>query len=321
MCFSHIYENKCYAPTEPKAYRQLNNGTFPAGFIDVCTTDLHDGLRIRVDTTVGNTERLRLTAEGNVGIGTPTPVARLHVHGPSMNHTAVFSSTPDPTQPWPNQVILQGSEVLAEARLGFATTILDGDAHTAIVKGAHTAIVKTEVPANGGGHLVFQIREPGFQNIPERMRITNDGNIGIGTAQPSYKLDVAGIAHASGFQNTSDTRFKTDITPLTNVLEKLEKMRGVSFAWNELYESLGRSTGRREIGVMAQEVEDVFPEVVTTWGEEGYKAVDYGRLTAVLLEAVKELKAETTTLKQRLEALERATAKKGKRGSPKTLPS
>jgi hypothetical protein len=69
------------------------------------------------------------------------------------------------------------------------------------------------------------------------------------------------------------------------------------------------------------EVEDVFPELVTTWGDEGYKAVDYGRLTAVLLEAAKELKAETVALKQRIEALERATVKKGKKANPKTLSS
>ena len=72
---------------------------------------------------------------------------------------------------------------------------------------------------------------------------------------------------------------------------------------------------------MAQEVEDVFPELVTTWGDEGYKAVDYGRLTAVLLEAAKELKAETVALKQRIEALERATVKKGKKANLKTLSS
>ena len=50
---------------------------------------------------------------------------------------------------------------------------------------------------------------------------------------------------------------------------------------------MGRSTGQRENGVIAQEVESVFPELVTSWGDEGYKAVDYGRLTGVLIEAIK----------------------------------
>ena len=51
-------------------------------------------------------------------------------------------------------------------------------------------------------------------------------------------------------------------------------------------------------------MEAAFPELVTTWGEEDYRAVDYGRMTAVLLEAIKELKAENEALKQRLASLE-----------------
>jgi hypothetical protein len=78
----------------------------------------------------------------------------------------------------------------------------------------------------------------------------------------------------------------------------------VAFDWNDDYEALGRSTGHREIGVIAQEVEAVFPELVTTWGEDAYRAVDYGRLTGVLIEAVKELKAENDALRERIEALE-----------------
>lgn len=131
-----------------------------------------------------------------------------------------------------------------------------------------------------------------------------NGNVGIHTTGPGYPLDVAGSAHASSFPTSSDMRLKTDIKPLSHVLEKLDKLRGVSFEWNDLYESMGRSTGHREIGVVVQEVEAVFPELVTTWGDKEYRAVDYGRLTAVLIEAVKELRAENTCLKERIEKLE-----------------
>lgn len=137
-----------------------------------------------------------------------------------------------------------------------------------------------------------------------RLVVKPGGNIGVGTTSPAFKLDVAGAAHASSFPTSSDVRLKTRVTQLVGVLDKLDQIRGISFEWNEVYESLGRSTGQREIGVAAQEVEAVFPELVSTWGEAGYKAVDYGRLTGVLIEAVKELKAENRALNDRINFLE-----------------
>jgi hypothetical protein len=118
------------------------------------------------------------------------------------------------------------------------------------------------------------------------------GDIGIGTESPVAELDVVGTVQASTVAITSDIRLKTNITPLTEVLARLAQLRGVSFEWNDAYKALGRDTGRREIGVLAQDVEAVFPELVTTWGA-GYKAVDYGKLSGVLIEAVKELQAHT----------------------------
>jgi hypothetical protein len=112
------------------------------------------------------------------------------------------------------------------------------------------------------------------------MMITREGQLTVNEVQAS----VVAI--------TSDRRLKTEVTPLTDVLEKLTELRGVSYDWNDQAKALGRATGRREIGVIAQEVEAVFPELVTTWGDEGYKAVEYGKLTGVLIEAVKELRAE-----------------------------
>ncbi|HOY60129.1 MAG TPA: tail fiber domain-containing protein [Verrucomicrobiota bacterium] len=136
-------------------------------------------------------------------------------------------------------------------------------------------------------------------------------NVGVGTSTPGYKLDVAGSCHATSFPTSSDDRLKANVAPIVDALEKIEQINGVSFDWNERYDSLGRSSGHREIGVIAQEVEKVLPELVTTWGDQNYRAVDYGRLTAVLVEAVKQLAKENSSLnadnsaiRQRLDELQ-----------------
>ena len=137
------------------------------------------------------------------------------------------------------------------------------------------------------------------------------GNVGIGVILPqTYKLDVAGSCHATSFPTSSDLRFKEDVEPLTNVLERLEQVRGVTFKWNKKYASMGRAVKGTQIGVIAQEVEKAFPELVSTWSQEGvgdYRAVDYGRLNAVLVEALKELHKEVTELRGRLQLLEQSS--------------
>src|SRR5204862_3136187 len=137
------------------------------------------------------------------------------------------------------------------------------------------------------------------------------GNVGSGTTTaPSAKLDVNGDVKISGnldtggLVNGSDQRLKSNIVPLTNVLEKIQQMHGVSFEWNATYASLGYSAEGRQIGVLAQEAQRVFPELVKKWGSHDYLGLDYSRLSAVLVEAVKELAAHNEALSQRVQALE-----------------
>ena len=111
----------------------------------------------------------------------------------------------------------------------------------------------------------------------------NDGGTGI----TALTLDMS-AAGAATFNNNvtafSDERLKSDITTLKSSLEKVLQMRGVSYTRNDNVE------GGEQIGVIAQEVEQFYPQVVLTADDEqGTKSVDYGRLTAVLIEAVKEL--------------------------------
>jgi hypothetical protein len=269
------------------------NGTIPAGFVDVRTSDPGDGLRIRVDTGNGGTERMRVTAEGNVGIGTTSPRERLNVVSKSVltGEGVLTAANPDRTG---DAVAISGivGSTGAQAGTGGPVAILglvDSNA-------AATAKGVVGFTADYSKHYAGYFFGRGWFG----------GNVGIGfgAQNPAFQLDVSGPAHASSFPTSSDARLKSDVKQLTGVLPKLDKIRGVCFEWNELCESLGRSTGHREIGVIAQDVEAEFPELVTTWGDEGYKAVDYGRLTGVLIEAIRELKEENRMLKQRQDMLE-----------------
>ena len=95
---------------------------------------------------------------------------------------------------------------------------------------------------------------------------------------------------------SSDIRMKEDIKPLDNPLEKLDKIKGVKFKWNDIHKDF---KGKKDIGVIAQDVEKVLPEIVTT-RDTGYKAVDYQKLSVLLIESVKELKKEVEELKKKI---------------------
>jgi hypothetical protein len=114
-----------------------------------------------------------------------------------------------------------------------------------------------------------------------------------------------GNLHVDGtFSQASDARLKERIRRLERPLDKLTEVRGVSYLPRQIGRRANRSEERPAIGVLAQEVEAVFPELVSTPGGQSYKGVDYGGLTAVLLEAVKELKTALDALRERVAALQ-----------------
>jgi hypothetical protein len=114
---------------------------------------------------------------------------------------------------------------------------------------------------------------------------------------------------AAYYWESSDARLKTNIRQVEGALDRLEGIRGVTFETAETGSpyALAGVPGETSIGVVAQEVEEVFPELVSTYDpDQEYKAVGYNGLTSVLIEAVKELKAQNEELRSRIEALERA---------------
>jgi hypothetical protein len=94
---------------------------------------------------------------------------------------------------------------------------------------------------------------------------------------------------AANFNSTSDERKKNNIITIPNALDTVSSLRGVNFDWLE--------TGLAATGVIAQEIEELLPEVVST-NEDGFKSVAYGNMVGLLVEAIKELKAEIEELKK-----------------------
>jgi len=100
---------------------------------------------------------------------------------------------------------------------------------------------------------------------------------------------------SKGRRSCSDLRLKKDIKPLKSALSTLGKLQGKSYRWKDNNEP--------DIGLIAQELEKVIPELVKT-DNKGYKSIVYQKLTAVLIEAVKEQQQEINNLSDRIAMLE-----------------
>ena len=96
---------------------------------------------------------------------------------------------------------------------------------------------------------------------------------------------------------SSDIRLKNNIVTIETPLEKISKISGYTFDWNENVQSIYSG---KDYGVIAQEIEEVFPELVQT-RENGYKAVKYDKLVSVLIEGIKELTKQVEYLKTKIE--------------------
>jgi hypothetical protein len=107
----------------------------------------------------------------------------------------------------------------------------------------------------------------------------------------------------------SDARLKTNIQPFPAVLDRLVQLRPVHFDWNRSLYPEHHFSPERQTGLIAQDVEKVFPYMVTV-GEDGYRKVNYGQLPYLLLQGVRELKARNDSLRAEVGGLERASAQK-----------
>jgi hypothetical protein len=207
-------------------------------------------------------------ATGGVGINTNAPAAALDVNG----------------------------NILASA-IGLGTTAPNRPLH---IRHTGAAEINMEVSDAQASWKVWNLiagGSPTGQQQNFTFRILTDDATGV--TKDIFVLGYTGNATLHGtLTQLSDVRLKTDILPLEGALDKVTRLRGVSYRMKD------DKTNSRRIGVIAQELETEYPELVAT-DDKGMKSVAYANMTPVLIEAMKALKAENEELKTRLTEQER----------------
>jgi hypothetical protein len=275
----------------------------PTGNVGVGTTDpqvrLHvAGNRVRVES---GPRRLDLRADGGaVDIQSDTHNLFLHSSGPSnRNHVIInpFGNEGNVgigTQGPATKLHVVGNRVRLEAGGKRLDLRADGGA-VDIQSDTHNLFLHSSGPSNRN-HVIIN-------------PFGNEGNVGIGTQSPAQKLHVAGNIQANDVIIVSDAQAKRDVEPIDGATEKLQQLRAVAF--RRVSEDGGSAPARRSLGVLAQEVEPVLPELVHTPESGGFMGVNYSGLTALLIESVKELVAENRALRERIEIVEAALGGRG----------
>jgi collagen type VII alpha len=132
-------------------------------------------------------------------------------------------------------------------------------------------------------------------------------NLGVGTTPSGTTGEIRATNNITAFF-TSDKQLKINVVPIKNSLAKIHQINGVEFDWTDKYIAEhggedGYFVRKHDVGVIAQEIEAVLPEVVAT-NNDGLKAVKYDRIVALLIEGVKELSEQNKQLLIRIEKLE-----------------
>jgi hypothetical protein len=162
----------------------------------------------------------------------------------------------------------------------------------------YTFSMVNDIDSTGGADLKLS----GGDN-KELMYWARNGLVGIGTTNPGYRLQVGNAgdgseARANSWAQFSDARLKTNLVKLTGAIDKIELLNGYYFNWNQ------GADKKKQIGVIAQEVEKVVPEVVSE-GSDGYKSVEYSKLAPLFIEAFKEQQAKIKQLESQIDELQK----------------
>ncbi len=231
-----------------------------------------------------------------------------------------------------------GRMALATVNGGGNTAVGDNALVSSTVGATNTAVGNAAGYSALGSGDVFLGYQAGFFEVgSNRLHIANSSSstliygqfdskrVAIAATNPTNTLDVNGSLRVRGLAGAdvrpvavdangvlvielpSDERLKRDIVPLAesiDVLAALAGLHGVSYSWDTTQERVSGFGNRREVGLLAQDVEKVLPQVVST-DADGYRSVDYARLTALLVEIARAQQREIEELKAAVADLHR----------------
>ncbi len=275
-----------YLPIRAQSLNLESSGTIP----QLLTTNVSSGtlisttklLAIGNSNTIGNL----FTTGGNVGIGTSSPSEKLHVNTIGDSYIRISSSA----------AAKSGIKMIG-GTLGIASIYHDDNSQDIKIDWDSSNLMTIKTNGNVG----IGISSPESKldvngtlkaaNTNGSLIFASSGNVGVGTTTPGYKLVVSGDIYATGdIIAYSDERLKSNVSTLSNALDKVNQMRGVSYTLTK--------TGQKSIGLIAQEVQKILPEIVAE--KEEYLGVAYGNIVGLLVEAIKELNEKVRSLENKL---------------------
>ena len=238
---------------------------------------------------------------GNVGVGSTTPEIKVNIGltNPTSSLKVVKISGTNPAESVAT-LALEGATNTFNYEVGVIDFLNKTNA------GYNMARITGNRASSGGladGTLKFYTSKS--NSLLARMIIDENGNVGIGCTAPNQKLYVSGNIYATGTvlgsqaACSSDLRWKKDFENLSGSLNSILKLQGLYYYWKKDEFPEKEFSTKREIGLIAQEVEKIYPELIFT-DEKGYKYLDYSHLTPVLVEAIKEQQAIIENLREEL---------------------
>ncbi len=240
----------------------------------------------------GSHSHLVVDAAGNLGIGTTSPLSLVHVSDVTTSPDVRVEGALNSDSVIPSLSLIES--VGSNTSCGFRLKYLGASDQFRLGSECGNAPVDAIIVARGTAKVGI-----GKTAVTDSLEVAGDIRVGAGSTGCVKDNDATVIAGTC----SSDERLKRDIEPFPSLLEDVAQLQPVHFRWRaDDYpeRGLGRS---RSFGLIAQDVEKVFPEMVTR-DEKGFAAVRYNELPLVLLQAVRELKEEKDALKRELRAQE-----------------